>query len=680
MSQSDMAPAHDKAAGAAGQFDAASPATKGPLWTPDARRIASARRSAFVARLAELGHTGLDAPASLYSFSLEHMVEFWAAFWAFAEVVGERGETILDNASDLLAARFFPEARLNFAENLLRWDGPEPALIFRGEGGRGCVRSRQELRAEVGRLTAALSDWGVRPGDRVCGWLPNLPEAVIGHLAAASLGAVWASASPDFGVEGVVDRFGQIEPKVLLAADGYLYAGKRFETLSRLAEIRRRLPSVERVIVVPYLEPAPDLRPIADARLWEEALAPHLGASLRFERLAFDHPLAVLFSSGTTGKPKCILHRAGGVLLQHLKEHQLHCDVRPGDRVFYSTTTGWMMWNWLVSALASGAAIVLYDGSPLHPEPGVLFDLAEKAGVTLFGTSARYLESVAKLGLVPRETHRLAELRTVTSTGSPLSSDGFEYVYRAVKGDVHLASISGGTDLCACFVGGDPTGPVWSGEIQGPCLGMAVDVFDGAGRSLAGCFGAEARGELVCRRPFPSQPLGFWRDPAGLRYRAAYYERFPGAWHHGDLIEPTVHGGYIIHGRSDATLNPGGVRIGTAEIYRLVERVEEVLESLAVTQRWEGDERIVLFVRLRPGVELDAALAERIRRSVREGASPRHVPARIVRVEDLPRTRSGKLVELAVREVLHGRPVANLEAIANPEALRLFADLPELAR
>jgi acetoacetyl-CoA synthetase len=486
------------------------------------------------------------------------------------------------------------------------------------------------------------------------------------------VGAIWSSCSPDFGVRGVLDRFGQIEPRVLVAAAGYLYGGTRYDVLDKIGAVVEALPSVERVVIVGYPDRPPAGRMPPRAVAWE-TLPAAPGDEILFESLPFDHPLYILYSSGTTGPPKCIVHGAGGTLVQHLKEHQLHCDIQPGDRVFYFTTCGWMMWNWLVSALASGATILLYDGSPMHPTPAVLFDLADEAAMTLFGTSAKYIDAARKAGLAPAETHRLAALRTMTSTGSPLAPEGFDFVYERVKRDIHLASISGGTDIISCFVGGVPTLPVWRGEIQARALGMDVDVFDDQGRPVRG-----QKGELVCKRPFPSMPIGFWNDPDGTKYRAAYFERFPGVWAHGDYAEITEHDGVVIYGRSDAVLNPGGVRIGTAEIYRQVEQLDEVIESLAVGQRWDNDERIVLFVRLRDGLVLDDALREKIRAQIRTGASPRHVPARIVQVPDIPRTKSGKITELAVRDVIHGREVKNREALANPEALDYFRDLPEL--
>jgi acetoacetyl-CoA synthetase len=528
------------------------------------------------------------------------------------------------------------------------------------------------LRADVARVADGLRDCGVVAGDRVAGFMPNLPEAVIAMLATASLGATWSSCSPDFGIRGVLDRFGQIAPKVLFTADGYFYAGKTLDSLERIAGILESLPSVQRVVVVPNVGARPALAPLRHAVHYGDF--GRSDAALNFARLPFDHPLYILYSSGTTGVPKCIVHGAGGTLLQHLKEHQLHADVGPGDRLFFFTTCGWMMWNWLASALASQATLVLYDGSPFHPDDGVLWRMADEERIALFGTSPRYLAALEKSGYQPADKVRLAQLRTILSTGSPLAHEQFDFVATAIGADIQLASISGGTDIVSCFVCGDPTGAVWRGECQRPGLGMAVDVFDDAGRPVRG-----GAGELVCTRPFPSMPVGFWKDPDGTRYRAAYFERFPGVWHHGDFAEWTAHGGMLIHGRSDATLNPGGVRIGTAEIYRQVEQLDEVVEAIVIGQPWQDDVRVVLFVRLREGLVLDDALRDAIRRRIRESTTPRHVPAVIAQVGDIPRTKSGKIVELAVRDVVSGRAVKNRDALANPEALELFRERPELA-
>ncbi|KQT53746.1 acetoacetyl-CoA synthetase [Aureimonas sp. Leaf454] len=652
-----------------------------PLWTPSPDLIGAATMTAFRAFAAERsGLTFPDTPA-LHVWSIAEPAAFWDAIWDFFGVVGEKGDRRLIDGDRMPGARFFPDARLNFAENLLcsvsAGTGDGDALVFRGEDAVEARWSWNRLRSEVSRLQQALRDAGVVAGDRVAALLPNVPEAVAAMLAAVSLGAVWSSASPDFGVRGVLDRFGQIRPKVLFAVDGYRYAGKRISLAEKLGEIASGLPSAAHIVIIDHLgEAATVIERMKDDRA--ETLSDFLvdfdAAPLTFERLSFDQPLFILFSSGTTGVPKCIVHRSGGVLLQHLKELGLHSDVNAGDRLFYFTTLGWMMWNWLVSGLARGATLLLYDGSPFHPGPNVLLDYADAERMTHFGTSAKYIDALKKSGARPIESHDLRTLRAMMSTGSPLVSESFDFVYRSIKADLHLASISGGTDIVSCFVLGNPTRPVHRGEIQGPGLGLAVEVWNDEGRPA----GIGEKGELVCTRPFTSMPLGFFDDRDGARYRAAYFERFAEVWCHGDFAEATSNGGIVIHGRSDATLNPGGVRIGTAEIYAQVETLSEVHESLAIGQDFEGDVRVVLFLRLAPGVVLDAALEKTVRTRIRTGASPRHVPARIVAVTEIPRTKSGKIVELAVRDVVHGRTVKNVEALANPEALDLYRDLAVL--
>ena len=644
-----------------------------PLWTPSPARAVASEVMRFRDAFNASQGLSLTTYADLHAASIERRGAFWSLVWDYCGVKGEKGEVAL--ADDRMpGARFFPQARLNFAENLLSRSDDTDAIVFRGEDKARSRLTWAELHAMVSRLQQWLAAQGVGPGDRVAAMMPNMPETVALMLAAASIGAVWSSCSPDFGVRGVLDRFGQIGPKVFVACDGYYYAGKTLPIGDKLAEIVPALGDLSAVLVVPYIGVADSLAAtLPRAVTLPQAMAPHAPAPVTFTRLPFEHPLYILYSSGTTGVPKCIVHGAGGTLLQHLKEHRLQSDLRPGDRAFYFTTCGWMMWNWLVSGLANGETLMLFDGSPFHPVPSVIFDYAQEERFTLFGTSAKYIDACKKAGLRPRDTHDLSTVRLMTSTGSPLAPESFDWVYDAVKPDIHLASISGGTDIVSCFVLGDPTAPVWKGEIQAAGLGMAVDVWDDAGRPIRG-----EKGELVCTRAFPSMPIYFWNDPDGKKYHAAYFDRFPGVWCHGDFAEWTGHGGLVIHGRSDATLNPGGVRIGTAEIYAQVEQIPQVIEALAIGQDWDNDVRVVLFVRLREGVALDEALQQAIRTKIRTGASPRHVPARIVAVSDIPRTKSGKITELAVRDVVHGREVKNKEALANPEALDLFRDLPQL--
>ena len=658
-----------------------------PLWTPSPDRVARANLTRFIAR-----HKPSADYAGLWRWSIERPDEFWPAVWEFCGVVGERGadgrqwHTVLEGGERMAppdpvaGPHWFGGARLNFAENLLRRADEGEALVFWNELGRQRALTFAELRLAVSRYAAALARSGVGEGDRVAGWLPNLPETVIAMLATASLGAIWSSCSPDFGDRAVLDRFGQIRPKVLFAVDGYHYGGKTIDLRNRVRVLADALPETERIVLIRYLgvagatESEPSIPRSAGLDDWLSAGPRDRLGTGPPKRFPFNHPLYIVYSSGTTGLPKCIVHGAGGTLLQQLKELVLHTDLRSEDRIFYYTTCGWMMWNWMVTSLAVGATVVLYDGAPLAPEKDLLWRVAEAERVTVFGTSAKYLALCEKEGLAPGRDRDLSRLRTVLSTGSPLAQHSYDYVYDRIGADLHLASISGGTDIISCFALGNPTAPVWPGELQCRGLGMAVDVFDPDGRSLVG-----TPGELVCTRPFPSMPVEFWQDPDRSKYAAAYFEFFPGVWRHGDWAERTEHDGLIIYGRSDATLNPGGVRIGTAEIYRQVETLPEVIESLVVAQEWQEDVRIVLFVRLRDGLVLDEALRDRIRGEIRAHASPHHVPKKILQVPDLPRTINGKLSELAVRAAIHGRSVGNTDALANPESLGLFQNLAELA-
>ncbi|GED22426.1 acetoacetate--CoA ligase [Halomonas halmophila] len=644
-----------------------------PLWQPAPETIEATQMAALMRRIEATAGIRLTDYADLHAWSIEHPEAFWSLLWDEFDIISEqKGESVLDNAGAMPGARWFPQARLNFAANLLRRRDDAPALIIHDERGRRRELSHVELYQQVARLARALQEDGVEAGDRVAGFVPNSEHAVIGMLAAASLGAVWSSCSPDFGHQGVLDRFGQIGPKVLIAADGYTWNGKAIDTRSRLADIVRSLDDLTHLVVFPFLEDAPSLEGLPRAVAWEDYLD-NEARDIDFRAQPFDHPLYILYSSGTTGTPKCIVHSAGGTLLQHLKEHRLHTDLDTSDRLFYYTTCGWMMWNWLVSGLANGTTLVLFDGAAFAPDPSVLWRIAEQEGISVFGTSARYIAACEKEGMLPGRDHDLGALRAILSTGSALTHESFDYVYRDIKQDLLLASISGGTDIVSCFALGCPIRPVYRGQLQCRGLGMAVDVFDDNGRPLRG-----EKGELVCTAPFPAMPIGFWNDPDGERYHDAYFATFANTWAHGDYAEITAQDGLIIHGRSDAVLNPGGVRIGTAEIYRQVEKVEEVLESLCIGQTWGDDMRIVLFVRLRDGRTLDDDLRQRIKATIRGHTTPRHVPQRILQVADLPRTLSGKLVELAVRNVVHGEPVRNREALANPEALALFEDLPEL--
>ena len=654
-----------------------------PLWQPSPEQVRDANLTRFIEQSPARDY------AALYRWSVDTPEEFWASVWRFCEIVADErpdrdpwdqvliGRDRMVPPDPMLGPRWFAGARLNFAENLLRFRDDRAALVFWNEQGRQSSVSYSELATRVASVAAALRASGVAIGDRVAGFLPNIPEAVVAMLATTSIGATWSSCSPDFGVNGILDRFGQIRPKVLFCAASYRYGGREIDCLERVEEIVRKIPQITRVVVVAYLDADDDLKSIRGAARWDDFVAAPRNASLEFERLPFDHPIYIMYSSGTTGLPKCMVHGAGGTLVQHLKEHVLHCDLTRDDRLFYFTTCGWMMWNWLVSGLAVGCTVVLYDGAPLLRRRPILWDMAQDERITTFGTSAKYLALAEKEGLRPLETHDLSALRAILSTGSPLAPQSFDYVYGAVKKDVRLSSISGGTDLLSCFALGNPIGPVWRGELQTRGLGMKVEVFDEGGRSIRG-----KAGELVCTAPFPSMPVAFWNDADGSKYRTAYFEMFPNAWRHGDWAEITDHDGMIIYGRSDATLNPSGVRIGTAEIYRQVDQLPEIVESIVVGQdvgsEFGADTRVVLFVRLRDGLHLDEPMRERIRHQIRENTSPHHVPKRIVQVADIPHTISGKITELAVRDVIHGRPVKNVDALANPEALELFKNLPEL--
>ncbi|MGL5214154.1 MAG: acetoacetate--CoA ligase [Aeromonas hydrophila] len=639
------------------------------LWQPDQERIQQSNLQHFMAEVNRFHGLQLHSYAQLYQWSVEKTTRFWPLVWQHCGVKGELGNIVAENRQEMQRTRWFPDSRLNFAENLLRRQDDTPAIISRIEGSPSQILSWRELADQVARLAQWLRGQGIGRGDVVAAYLPNIPQTVVAMLATTSLGAIWTSTSPDFGEASVVERFGQTRPRVLFAVDGYRYNGKAIDIQDKVAGVVSQIDSIEQTVIIPLLG-----HPLQLGHDWRQILAGQPDASLQFEPMAFNDPLYILYSSGTTGKPKCIVHGIGGTLLQHLKEHQLHCDIKPGERIFYFTTCGWMMWNWLVSALASGATLVLYDGSPFYPDGNVLWDLARDEEVALFGTSAKYLDALHKQGYTPIKTHQLPQLRLICSTGSVLTPEGFDYVYQQIKQDVQLSSISGGTDICSCFVIGNPISPVYRGESQGRGLGLAVQVFNEAGQPVQG-----EKGELVCTKPFPAQPIGFWGDASGDKYHAAYFERFDNIWCHGDWIELTPTGGILFYGRSDATLNPGGVRIGTSEIYRYVEQLEEVEESIVIGQQWQQDERVVLFVKLKPGFVLDEALRERICQQVRQHCTARHVPARILQVDAIPRTKSGKIVELAVREVVHNRPVNNTHALADPEVLSQYRDRPELA-
>ena len=644
------------------------------LWQPSETQIRASNMYRFMTLVNQRHGRSFTTYDDLYQWSVDHIPEFWQEMWDFAGVIAsEPYSRVVDDATRMPGARWFEGARLNFAENLLRYRDDRLALVFRGEDRVRRTLTYAQLYDEVARVARALKDAGVAAGDRVAGFVPNMPESIIAMRAAASIGAAWSSCSPDFGIKGVLDRFGQIQPKVLFTADGYYFKGKPLDSLSRIADIVGRIPSVERLVVVPYVNAKPDISAISNAVLIDDFKSAEQGLEIRFAQLPFDHPLYVMYSSGTTGLPKCMVQSAGGILVHHLKELILHTDLSRDDTIFYFTTCGWMMWNWLVSSLGTGATLVLYDGIPLHPSPKALWQMAQDEKITVFGTSAGYLAALQAAGVRPKEEFDLSALRAVLSTGSPLSIESFEFVYDAVKSDLQLASIAGGTDLNGCFALGNPMGPVYAGELQCRGLAMKVFAFDDDGKPVVG-----QEGELVCTAPFPSMPIYFWNDADGKKYHGAYFDVYPGIWRHGDYIVVTEHGGVVMHGRSDATLNPGGVRIGTAELYRQVEQLEEIEDSVVVGQNWDNDVRVILFVKLAPGVELTDDLKNRIRQTIRVHASPRHVPAKIIPVPDIPYTLNMKKVELAVKKVIHNQAVKNKDALRNPEALDHFAGIPEL--
>ena len=610
----------------------------------------------------------------LYQWSIENIPDFWACLWEFAKIKSSTPyDQVVDDVGKMPGAKWFSGARLNFAENLLRYKDDQTALIFKGEDRVDQRMTYAELYNEVASVARSLKQAGVRTGDRVVGFMPNMPETVIAMLAATSMGATWSSCSPDFGIKGVLDRFGQIKPKVLFTADGYFFKGKRLDSLERISSILKELPSVEKVVVVPFTVKDPDIGTVLHAVLYNDFKSPESGLAIEFEQLPFDHPLYIMYSSGTTGLPKCMVQSAGGILVHHLKELMLHTDLKREDTIFYFTTCGWMMWNWLVSSLAVGATLVLYDGNPFHPDPGVLWEMAQDEKITIFGTSAGYIAALQNAGAKPGKTFDLSPLKAVLSTGSPLSIEGFEYIYREVKVDLQLASIAGGTDLNGCFALGNPMGPVWAGELQCRGLAMKVLAFDENGKSVI-----NQQGELVCAAPFPSMPIYFWNDPDTKKYRDAYFNVYPNIWRHGDYIVITERGGVIMFGRSDATLNPGGVRIGTAEIYRQVDLLEEIQDCVVVGQNLKNDVRVILFVKMTQGYELTDEIVAKIKNTIRTNASPRHVPALILPVADIPYTHNMKKVELAVKKVIHNQPVLNKDSLSNPDALDYYADLKEL--
>ncbi|NIA19905.1 MAG: acetoacetate--CoA ligase [Xanthomonadaceae bacterium] len=647
---------------------------KTALWKPSAERIANANLTRFMKHLEDQKGKSFSNYNDFYQWSFTERADFWKGIWDFGGVIASKPyDEILVDGDKMPGSKWFTGSRLNFAENLLRYRDNQTALVFKSEQQDAVRITYAELYDRVARLAKSLRDMGVTIGDRISGFVPNMMETVIAMLATTSIGAIWSSCSPDFGIKGVLDRFGQIEPKVVFTANGYFYNGKSFDSLQRVSDILNNLPSVEKVVVIPYTESQPDIGMINNSVLFDDFLSSEDKLEIEFEQLPFDHPLYIMYSSGTTGVPKCIVHGAGGTLIQHLKEHILHVDLKREDNLFYFTTCGWMMWNWLVSGLAVGATLILYDGSPFYPNGGTTFKLAEDEKITVFGTSAKFLASVQQAGIKPGKEYDLSAIKTICSTGSPLSAESFEFVYREIKEDLDLASISGGTDIISCFALGNPILPVYSEELQCRGLGMKVEAFDDYGKSVL-----NEQGELVCTASFPSMPIYFWNDPDNQKYLDAYFRRYPNIWCHGDYIKITETGGVIFYGRSDATLNPGGVRIGTAEIYRQVETIPEIKDSVVIGQNWDNDVRVILFVILNEGVELTEELEKRIKTTIRKNTTPRHVPAKVIPVADIPYTISGKKVELAVRKVVEGREVTNKDALANPQALECFKDLPQL--
>ena len=644
------------------------------LWKPSEERIKKTNMYRFMNFINETYNQNFNEYAPLYRWSIENISEFWAAFWKFTDVIHSKPyEQVVDDVTKMPGANWFLGARLNFAENLLRYRDDQIALIFKGEAQASTRMTYAQLYDEVARLARALRDLGIQPGDRVVGFMPNMPESIIAMLAATSLGATWSSCSPDFGIKGVLDRFGQIKPRVLFTANGYSFKGKKLDSIERISNILKELPSIEKVVVVPYTEQKADIGAIANAVHYQDFRSSESGLEIEFEQLPFDHPLYIMYSSGTTGLPKCMVQSAGGILVHHLKELMLHSDLKREDTIFYFTTCGWMMWNWLTSSLAVGATLVLFDGNPFHPHPAALWEMAQDEKITVFGTSAGYIAALQNAGVTPGKTFDLTPLRAVFSTGSPLSIEGFKFIYEEVKADLQLASIAGGTDLNGCFAIGNPMLPVYAGELQCRPLAMDVRAFDELGNELI-----DEQGELVCCKPFPSMPIYFWDDPDGSKYHSAYFDVYPNTWRHGDFVTVTERGSVVMLGRSDATLNPGGVRIGTAEIYRQLEQMEEIDDSVVVGQDWNNDVRVILFVKPAEGLELTDELKNKIKRTIRTNASPRHVPAKIIAVPAVPYTLNMKKVELAVKKVIQGQEVLNKDALGNPEALDYYENIEEL--